>query len=105
MMKKFIGLVAITGSFVFTSFIRQETERVTVSGVILSDTGKPVAGALVYVTPGEEEALTKEKGEFSIETSKKTPFVLTAEHWEYQKATVTVTDAGKRVTIKLTKRK
>lgn len=104
-MKKIIGFTAIAGLFFFSSFIRPASERTMVTGIIVSDAGKPIPGVLVYVIPGEEESLTREKGEFSIETTKKTPFVLTAEHWDYQKATVTVTDAGKRVTIKLSKKK
>ena len=103
---KIISLFTASIAFLlFSSFQIDPSEKITVSGVVLSASGKPVSGVLVAVTPGEEEALSKEKGEFSIQTSRQTPFTLTAEHWDFSKATVTVTDATKRITIRLQPRK
>lgn len=74
----------------------------TVTGVVVSEkTGKPVADALVYVTLGEEEALTNVKGEFKITTIRKLPLVLTTEHWDYKKQQLDITDINQKLQVKL----
>lgn len=73
-----------------------------VSGVVLADnTGKPLSNAHVYIVHGEEEALTNSKGEFSIETAKKFPVTLTAEHQGFKKFQAMVTSPGQKQIIKL----
>ncbi len=99
------AIMLSTALFSLSSFNKSYADAVTVSGVVVSENGKPVAGVLTYITSGEEEALTNSKGEFSIRTMRSTPFVLTAEHWEYKKEAVTVSDAGKRITVRLIKKK
>lgn len=88
-----------------SSFLKPAGETVTVSGIVVSDqTGKPLPAVLVYVTEGEEEALTKEKGEFRVETAKKLPFTVTAEHWEYEKRIIRVTGTDKKLIIRMVKK-
>ena len=104
-MKATFSIFILSAFLSFSSFTSRLSLSGTVKGVVVGEDGKPVSGVLVYATAGEEEALTKQNGEFSIETSRKTPFTLTAEHWEYHKGAVTVNDPDKRVTIKLAKKK
>ncbi|MBL7709220.1 MAG: carboxypeptidase-like regulatory domain-containing protein, partial [Chitinophagaceae bacterium] len=74
----------------------------TVTGVVVSEkTGKPVADALVYVTLGEEEALSNAKGEFKITTIRKLPLLLTAEHWDYKKQQLDITDINQKLQVRL----
>lgn len=74
----------------------------TVTGIVVSEkTGKPVADAFVYVTLGEEEALTNAKGEFKITTVRKLPLTITTEHWEYKKQQLDVTETGQKLLIRL----
>jgi len=74
----------------------------TVSSVVFSEkNGKPLDGVFVYTISGEEEVVTKSKGEFSIQTSKKTPFILTAEHWDFETSNITITNPAQRILFKL----
>ena len=74
----------------------------TVTGVVVSErTGKPVVDALVYVTLGEEEALSNAKGEFKITTIRKLPLVLTTEHWDYKKQQLDITDINQKLQVRL----
>ncbi len=87
-----------------SSFVPVSGKRlITVKGTVLSDkTGKPVPGALVYIVLGEEEALTKVKGEFSIETTKKLPLEVVTEHRDYKKHSVELTSLTDNLVIRLT---
>ncbi len=77
----------------------------TVKGIVLSDkTGKPVPGVLVYIVLGEEEALTKGQGEFSIETTKKLPLEVVTEHRDYKKQSVELSVLTGKLVIRLTAR-
>ena len=96
------GILALFTLSILASFVSPMNDKTAVKGVVLSEkNGKPLPRVLVYITQGEEEALTNERGEFVVETARKTPFTITAEHWEYNKRTLSITDAGKRVTIRL----
>lgn len=103
MKKLFFSGAAALLLLVSSSYTSPVDPKVTiVSGVVVSDkNGKPLDGVFIYTISGEEEALTKEKGEFRIQTSKKTPFVLTAEHRDYETNRVTITDPGQRIIIRL----
>lgn len=73
-----------------------------VEGVVLSTSnGKPVMNVHVYIVHGEEEALTNSKGQFRIETSKKFPLTLYAEHKDYREFRVVIPIAGQKQVIKL----
>jgi hypothetical protein len=89
-----------------SSFISARGKRlITVKGIILSEkTGKPVSGALVYIVLGEEEALTKVKGEFSIETTKKLPLEVVTEHRDYKKQSVELSALTDNLVIRLAAR-
>lgn len=88
---------------VAVSFAKPVAPRVnTINGVVLSEsTGKPVSAALVYVVLGEEEALTKAAGAFSIETSHDYPIEVLAEHREYVKQSVILKNATDKLVIRL----
>ncbi|MEQ1676512.1 MAG: carboxypeptidase-like regulatory domain-containing protein [Chitinophagaceae bacterium] len=103
MNKLFIMSLAVMVVLVNSSFNNKPAYAGTIiQGTVLSEkTGKPVPGAIVSVVSGEEEALTKQKGEFRIQTAKNTPFVLTTEHGDYETSRITITDAGQRIIIRL----
>ncbi|MBI3137408.1 MAG: hypothetical protein HYZ15_02360 [Sphingobacteriales bacterium] len=103
MKRKIAG--GLIGSWLFlqSSFILPPKGKLTlVKGVVLSaKTGQPVKGALVYVVLGEEEALSKPDGGFTLETTKHTPFEVVTEHWEYQKNSLELKEAGQKLVIRL----
>jgi len=104
MMKYKIIAIIIISTVILSGFISDEPEGITyyLAGTIVSEkTGKPVKNVLVAVTPGEEEALTNAQGEFKIETIKKTPFILTAEHLNYEKLRMGINDVNKKLVIRL----
>ncbi|XVJ64651.1 MAG: carboxypeptidase-like regulatory domain-containing protein [Lacibacter sp.] len=75
---------------------------VKVSGVVKDEeTGGPVAKAHIYITKGEDEAFTNEKGEFVINTWQKFPVTFTVEHPSYKITTSLIADAQKQVIIYL----
>ena len=90
-------------SLVTVSFVPTPPTRVNkINGVVLSDpTEKPVAAALVYVVLGEEEALTKGGGAFSIETSHDYPIEVLTEHREYLKQSVILKSPTDKLVIRL----
>jgi len=103
-MKKCVPVLLLLFFFLLnTGFSNPQPERlVTIKGVVVSDlTGKPVSGALVYVVLGEEEALTKGKGEFSIETSHDWPIEILSEHRDYQKQSVILKAPTDKLVIRL----
>lgn len=78
---------------------------VEVKGVVTNaETGKPISGIYLFVTEGEEEALTDAKGEFKIRTWKPLPFVLTSQNPDYQNVKLKVTQASGVITVKLKKK-
>lgn len=103
-MKYKIIAIIIMSTVILSGFISDKPGRVSyyLAGTIVSGkTGKPVKNVLVAVTPGEEEALTNAQGEFKIETIKKPPFILTAEHLNYEKLRIGIDDVNKKLVIRL----
>ena len=84
------------------SGVKTGSSSVFIEGVVVEDgSGKPLSGAHVYVVHGEEEALTNGKGEFRIESWQKLPLRVTAELKDYRTAGMTVSDPGRKQTIRL----
>lgn len=78
---------------------------VEIRGVVMNaETGKPIKGIYLFVTEGEEEALTDAKGEFRIRTWKPMPLLLTSQNQDYHNVRVKVTQADGVITVKLKKR-
>lgn len=105
-MKNAVAVLLLLTFLLNSSFVPVAGKRlITVKGIVLSEkTGKPVQGALVYIVLGEEEALTKVKGEFSIETTKKFPLEVVTEHRDYKKQSVELTTLPDNLVIRLTAR-
>lgn len=86
----------------------QETRAknpVEIKGIVISaETGKPIPGIYLFVTEGEEEALTDSKGEFRIKTWKPLPLVLTSQNINYHPVRLKVTQASGVISVKLRKR-
>lgn len=78
---------------------------VEIKGIVISaETGKPIPGIYLFVTEGEEEALTDSKGEFRIKTWKPLPLVLTSQNINYHPVRLKVTQASSVISVKLRKR-
>jgi hypothetical protein len=78
---------------------------VEIKGVVVSaETGKPLPGIYLFVTEGEEEALTNAKGEFIIKTWKPLPLVLTSQNIDYHNVKVKVTQTSGMIAVKLRKK-
>jgi hypothetical protein len=75
----------------FTFYSRSPAIKIT-GKVIYEKSGNPVAKILVYITEGDEEDLTNEKGEFSITTSKALPLTITTEQFIGTKKKTSVTN-------------
>jgi hypothetical protein len=78
---------------------------VEIHGVVTNaETGKPIQGMYLFVTEGEEEALTNSKGEFRIKTWKALPLLLTSQNQEYHTVKLKVSQAEAVVSVKLKKK-
>ncbi|MET0463658.1 MAG: carboxypeptidase-like regulatory domain-containing protein [Chitinophagaceae bacterium] len=78
---------------------------VEIRGVVTNaETGKPIQGMYLFVTEGEEEALTNAKGEFRIKTWKALPLVLTSQNQEYHTVKLKVSQPETVVNVKLKKK-
>lgn len=75
---------------------------IQLKGAVLSEkTGQPVNGALIYVILGEEEALSKGKGTFVLETSRELPVQVITEHPSYLKHVVELRSVSQPLVIRL----
>ena len=63
--------------------------------------GKPVNKAYLYVSKGNEEILTNEKGEFKLNTWQELPVSLTIEHHDYLIEQVKISGDTKSLKIRL----
>ncbi|HEX2845503.1 MAG TPA: carboxypeptidase-like regulatory domain-containing protein [Chitinophagaceae bacterium] len=83
----------------------QETRTrnpVEIKGIVVNaETGKPIPGIYLFVTEGEEEALTDAKGEFRIKTWKPLPLVLTSQNSDYHTVRLKITQASGTIAVKL----
>lgn len=87
------------------SRVARANTPVEVKGVVVSaETGKPLPGIYLFVTEGEEEALTNAKGEFVIKTWKPLPLVLTSQNIDYHNVKVRVTQTSGVISVKLRKK-
>jgi len=78
---------------------------VEIKGIVISaETGKPLPGIYLFVTEGEEEALTDAKGEFKIKTWRPLPLVLTSQNTNYHTVRLKITQASGMIAVKLRKR-
>jgi hypothetical protein len=99
---KNIAVLAPVFFILFGHRVIESDQVQVVSGTVVSDkTGKAVVNAHVYIIDGEDEALTNAKGEFSIRTSQKLPVTLTVEHTNYQKTSISVSNALQKQVIRL----
>jgi hypothetical protein len=78
---------------------------VEIRGVVTNaETGKPIQGMYLFVTEGEEEALTNAKGEFKIKTWRALPLVLTSQNQDYHTVKLKVSQPEAVVNVKLKKK-
>ena len=76
--------------------------RITLTGKVVSEKSRmPVPNVLVYIVEGEEEALTDERGKFSIDTRGSLPLRVTAQQLVGKKQKVVVVAAADRLVIEL----
>lgn len=86
----------------FPVYSQVKTEALIIAGQVVTEKGDPVRNAHVYIIDGEEEALTNGNGEFSIRSWQKAPIKLTVEKPDlYRKASIIVTDPGRKQVIRL----
>jgi hypothetical protein len=92
-------------SLLLVSYSPAESPRSEIKGTVVNfQTGKPIADVYLYVTEGEEEAVSNNKGEFRIITwRKKLPLLLTVEHPAYQKQEIKIVSLPSSVSVKLIK--
>ncbi len=85
--------------------IKKAAMPVEIRGVVTNvETGKPIAGMYLFVTEGEEEALTNAKGEFRIKTWRALPLLLTSQNQDYHTVKVKVSQPEALVNVKLKKK-
>jgi len=78
---------------------------VEIKGIVLNaETGKPIPGIYLFVTEGEEEALTDARGEFRIRTWKPFPLVLTSQNNGYHSVRLRLAQASGSVEVRLRKK-
>jgi hypothetical protein len=74
----------------------------TIEGAVKnSATGKSIENVYIYITSGEEEALSNNKGTFTISTWQELPVTLVIEHPVYRQQKVRITNASQYQLIKL----
>jgi len=103
-MRKRIFLLMAPIAFLLFGFQSKTalSPAVVVRGTIVSeDTDAPVANAHVYIVQGEEESLSNSRGEFRIESWQKAPYRLTIDQPDHQRLTVSVTDPGRKLVIRI----
>lgn len=94
-------LIAIPALILNTSEIYPERPH-TIEGLITNKiTGKQLENVYIYIVSGEEEALTNQKGVFTIATWQDLPVTLIIEHPTYKQKRIRITDASQYQVIKL----
>jgi hypothetical protein len=94
-------LVALPAIILYTSEIFPAKPYKIEGAVKNSATGKYIENVYIYVTSGEEEALSNNKGAFTISTWQELPVILSIEHPVYNKKKIRITDASQYQLIKL----
>lgn len=88
----------------FPAYGQVKNEPVIIAGTVMTEKNEPVYNAHVYVVDGEEEALTNNKGEFSIRSWQKAPLKLTIEKpGSYQRISIVISDPLRKQVIRLKK--
>ncbi len=105
-MRSFLLIVIIiAGIGFFTPERSTELTQVVISGTVTdAQSNQAIAGVHIFSIAGEEEAFTDRSGKFKIQSWKKFPLTIHAEHKDYQKQIVQVNAAGELLNIKLKKR-
>jgi len=76
--------------------------KTTVEGVVLrKEDNRPLANAYVYVTKGEEEAVTDQQGRFRVTTWQNLPVTITAEYPGYKKLSLQASRQGDKLLFAL----
>lgn len=94
-------LIALPAFILHTSEIYPD-KPYTIEGAIKnSANGKSIENVYIYITSGEEEALSTNKGTFTISTWQELPVTLVIEHPVYKQKKIRITDASQYQLIKL----
>jgi len=94
-------LIALPAFILHTSEIFQAKPYTIEGAVKNSATGKSIENVYIYITSGEEEALSNSKGTFTISTWQELPVTLVIEHPVYKQQKIRITDASQYQLIKL----
>jgi hypothetical protein len=94
-------LIAIPALILNTSQIFPERPYRIEGSVTNKSTGKQLENVYIYIVSGEEEALTNQRGVFTISTWQELPVTLIIEHPTYKQKKVRITDASQYQVIKL----
>lgn len=94
-------LIALPAFFIHTSEIFPAKPYNIEGAVKNSATGKSIENVYIYITSGEEEALSNNKGTFTISTWQELPVTLVIEHPVYKQKKIRITDASQYQLIKL----
>jgi hypothetical protein len=94
-------LIALPAFILHTSEIYREKPHTITGAVRNSATDKQIENVYIYITSGEEEALSNNKGVFTIATWQDLPVTLVIEHPVYKQKKIRITDASQFQLIKL----
>jgi uncharacterized LabA/DUF88 family protein len=94
-------LIALPAFILHTSEIYPERPHTIAGAVKNSATDKYIENVYIYITSGEEEALSNNKGAFTISTWQDLPVTLVIEHPVYKQKKIRITDASQYQLIKL----
>jgi hypothetical protein len=94
-------LIALPAFILHTSEIYPDRPHTIAGTVKNSTTDKTIENVYIYITSGEEEALSNSKGTFTISTWQDLPVTLVIEHPIYKQKKVRITDASQYQLIKL----
>jgi hypothetical protein len=94
-------LIALPALIFHTSEIYPERPHTIAGAVRNSTTDKYIENVYIYITSGEEEALSNSKGAFTISTWQDLPVTLVIEHPVYKQKKIRITDASQYQLIKL----
>lgn len=94
-------LIALPAFILHTSEIYPDRPHTIEGAVKNSIDGKSIENVYIYITSGEEEALSDNKGTFTISTWQELPVTLVIEHPTYKQKKIRITDASQYQVIKL----
>lgn len=94
-------LIALPAFILHTSEIYPDRPHTIAGTVKNSTTDKTIENVYIYITSGEEEALSKSNGTFTISTWQDLPVTLVIEHPIYKQKKIRITDASQYQLIKL----